>query len=525
MEITMGLTLELDTRTVTGVNPILKSDYPDPDVIRVGKTYYMISTTMYFMPGGVILRSYDLVNWEIVSYVYDTLDDSEEERLENGKNEYGKGMWAPTLRYSNGTFYVAFVSHGKNFTHLFTATDIEGPWEHKRISGYYHDCSLLFDDDGRVYIAYGNTDITVTELLPDLSGPKPGGESRVVLSDSREAVTLGYEGTHFYKINGRYYLFMIHWPKSTGLRTEAVFVSDSPTGEYTGRDVCADTLGFKDGGCAQGGIVDTPNGTYYSIVFRDWGAVGRIPVLIPVSFSDGFPIFGDNGCIPESFSVPNGDLLHNYEPLYTNDSFHYDSEHPVLKLQWQFNHAPDNALWRILDDGGFAIKTDRICRNVTQAKNTLTQRMMYPGCEAYVTVDASLLNNGDIAGICALSGKYALLGILKESDRYYMVKIVKQTAATGFSIGSNDTAPGTLLKKSQQSGPLATLCLTADFRDGKDKLDFFVIEDNNPTRIGDSHRLEFRLDHFTGARFGLFTYSTQKFGGEGVFRHFRYMAD
>ena len=87
------------------INPITRQDYPDPDVIRVNDTYYMVSTTMHFMPGGVILRSYDLVNWEIVTYLYDNLESTPEQRLEKG-NIYGKGMWAASIRYHKDTFYV-----------------------------------------------------------------------------------------------------------------------------------------------------------------------------------------------------------------------------------------------------------------------------------------------------------------------------------------------------------------------------------------------------------------------------------
>ena len=85
-------------------NPILKADFPDPDVIRVGDTYYMVSTTMHFMPGGVILRSYDLVHWEIVTHIYEKLDSTPGQTLSGGQQIYGKGMWAPSFRYHNGTF-------------------------------------------------------------------------------------------------------------------------------------------------------------------------------------------------------------------------------------------------------------------------------------------------------------------------------------------------------------------------------------------------------------------------------------
>ena len=92
----------------TAVNPVIYADMPDPDVIRVENTFYMVSTTMHFMPGCVILKSYDLAHWEIVTHVYDVLEDYDAARLENNKSIYGSGMWAPTLRFANGKFYVLF---------------------------------------------------------------------------------------------------------------------------------------------------------------------------------------------------------------------------------------------------------------------------------------------------------------------------------------------------------------------------------------------------------------------------------
>ena len=184
-------------------NPIIWSDYPDLDVIRVGDTYYMVSTTMHLMPGCVILRSYDLINWEVATYVYDTLDDTCGQKLE-GKNQiYGKGMWAASLRYHNNKFYVCFVANDTGKTYLYTATEIDGNWTKQIIEGFYHDCSLLFDDDGKVYIAYGNTDIHITELKEDLSGPKPNGLDKIIVTETEE-YDLGYEGSHFYKINGKW---------------------------------------------------------------------------------------------------------------------------------------------------------------------------------------------------------------------------------------------------------------------------------------------------------------------------------
>ncbi len=257
-------------------NPILWADYPDPDVIRVGDVYYMVSTAMHMFPGGQILRSRDLVRWEHAGYVYDRLDDTPAQSMDGG-TIYGKGMWAATLRYHQNLFHVLFVCNDTKKTYHFTAEQIEGPWTCHPIRGFYHDASLLFDDDGRVYLAYGNREIRIVEMEPDLSGPRAGGEDRVVLTDTGN-VRLGYEGSHFYKINGKYCLFCIHWPNNGfGRRTQACFVSVSPMGPYTGGDIVDDDLDFDNQGVAQGGVIDTPAGDWYLMLFQDRGAVGRVP--------------------------------------------------------------------------------------------------------------------------------------------------------------------------------------------------------------------------------------------------------
>lgn len=272
-------------------NPIIWADYPDPDVIRVDDTYYMVSTTMHFMPGCVILRSYDLIHWETVTYVYDALDDTPDQKLEGEKQIYGKGMWAASLRYHKGQFYVCFVANDTHQTYLFTATDITGPWIRKPMEGFYHDCSLLFDDDERVYVIYGNREIYLTELKDDLSGPKPNGRHRVIVRDTKPHY-LGYEGSHFYKINGKYYAFFIHFLKSGhNRRTQACFVADSLDGEFMGGEIFDDDLGYLNSGIAQGGIVDTPDGQWYAMLFQDHGAVGRVPVLIPIHWENNWPVF------------------------------------------------------------------------------------------------------------------------------------------------------------------------------------------------------------------------------------------
>ena len=204
------------------VNPITRLDYPDLDVIRVEDTYYMVSTTMHFMPGCEILQSFDLVHWEHVTYVYETLDHTDAQQLKSGQNIYGQGMWAASLRYHEGRFYICFVANDTRKTYLYTSKKIDGPWKKQLIEGFYHDGSLLFDEDGRNYIVYGNDEIWITELNEDLTAPKKDGLHRLLVSDHKNP-ELGYEGSHIQKINGYYYIFLVHSLRDRWMRTEACF--------------------------------------------------------------------------------------------------------------------------------------------------------------------------------------------------------------------------------------------------------------------------------------------------------------
>lgn len=517
---------------VTGMNPILYTDYPDPDIIRVGDTYYMISTTMHFMPGGVILRSYDLIHWEIASYVYETLEETAGQRLSDDKGIYGKGMWAASIRYHKGTFYVCFVANDTGKTYLYTAKDITGPWKKGYIEGFYHDNSLLFDEDERVYIAYGNREIYITELNETLTAPKKGGLHRLAVKDTGDVI-LGYEGTHFYKINGKYYLFFIHWPKG-GLRTEACFCADSLLGDFTGGDVLSYDLDGIQSGVAQGGIVDTPDGDWYSVMFQDHGAVGRIPVLVPVTWKNDFPVFGENNTAPKKVTVATQKENYSYEPLWCDDDFNYvpDADGKVqLKLPWQWNHIPDNKLWSVTEKpGALRLHSGKLSSNLVQAGNTLTQRTIGPSCAAEVVLDGCELHDGDYAGLCTLQGNYGFVALTKEEGNYFLVMAEKEDTGIFAGMGSVDTAPGRVVAKVPVQTGKVTLRVVCDFTNGKDTADFFFREaepEQIPEfcKIGETHKLSFQLDHFVGCRFGLFLFSTKETGGVAEFSRFRFRTE
>ncbi len=484
---------------ITGTDPILMADVPDPDVIRVGDTYYMINTTMHFMPGGEILRSYDLINWEHETYVFETIDGTPAQRLEGDLNIYGKGMWAGTIRHHEGTFYVAFSCNDTKKTYLYRSNDVKGPWVRNIIEGFYYDMSLLFDED-RIFVVHGNTEVYITELKKDLTGPLEGGLSRLIVKDPDPKI-LGYEGSHIYKIDGRYYLFLIHSLPDRWMRTEALYVSDSLEGEFRGGDIYCECLPDRPDGIAQGGIVEGPDGSYHAVLFRDNGALGRIPVVIPVTKNEGgFTFARPSKCIENTSSRPD----HVYKPLAGSDDFKAaeDKESFGFKSIWQFNHEPDLGLIRRDEQKGKVyIKTAKVTDKVTSAKNTLTQRTLGPVCSAEVTVDASGLNEGDVAGLMLLQGKYSYAGITVKDGKYCAVM----------------DAEGEV-KEELPADKVIRLRAECDFTGGRDEVRYYA----NGKAIGGPFHMEFTLEHFTGARFALFVSSSEQAGGEAAFSDFVY---
>src|SRR3954469_14602503 len=187
-----------DNGNGTFTNPLFYDEFSDPDLIRVGDFFYLTGTTMHTMPGLPILRSKDLVNWEFVAYALDKLDLGPAFRLEDGKNIYGQGIWAPSFRYHNGKFYIFSNVNGQN-TQMFTAADPKGPWTRTPMKRGFHDLSVLFDDDGKAYVVWGHQGMHLAQLTDDLTDIVPGTERVLFSADAGMG-----EGAHFYKIDGKY---------------------------------------------------------------------------------------------------------------------------------------------------------------------------------------------------------------------------------------------------------------------------------------------------------------------------------
>ncbi|MEA5427739.1 glycoside hydrolase family 43 protein [Arcicella lustrica] len=488
-------------------NPIIFADVPDMAMIRVGNTYYMSSTTMHMSPGVPIMKSKDLVNWEMIGYAYDTLANVDDLNLNNGKSTYGRGSWASSLRFHNGTYYVTTFAQTTGKTHIYTTKDIEkGPWKAISFKPAYHDHTLFFDDDGRNYLIYGGGKLKLVELNADVSGVKEGSTEQVIIENaSTPSGTKGglpAEGSQLFKVNGKYYLFNITWPRG-GMRTVVIHRADKITGPWEGKE------GLQDLGVAQGGLIDTPDGKWYSYLFRDFGGVGRIPYLVPVKWEDGWPVLGENGKVPEKLDLPaNKSLIPN---IVNSDEFTRKKGETALPLVWQWNHNPDNNLWSVTERKGFLrLKTARIDSSFVLARNTLTQRTIGPVCSGITSLDISKMKEGDFAGLSLLQKDFGWVGVKIENGEK---SIVMYSNASGKPIE---------VQKVPLKQNTIFLMAECDFRNRADKGYFFYSFDAKDWKpIGEAIKMPYTIPHFMGYRFGLFNYATKNVGGYADFDFFK----
>lgn len=487
-------------------NPVIFADVPDMSMVRVGDSYYMSSTTMHMSPGLPIMKSKDLINWKIVSYAYDTLAKVDALNLTNSKNAYGHGSWASSIRYHKGTFYVSTFAQTTGKTYIYTTKDIEkGPWKVTAFRPQFHDHSLFFDDNGKVYMVYGGGKIRLVELKADLSGVNPGVPERTIIENaslpSGENIGLPAEGSQLFKVKGKYYLFNITWPKG-GMRTVVVHRSDKITGPYEGR------IGLQDMGVAQGGLIDKPNGEWFAYLFRDFGAVGRIPYLVPVKWQEGWPVLGINGKVPETLDLPLSKGL--IPGIVASDDFDRKKNDPDLPLVWQWNHQPEAGLWSLKRRAGYLrLTTGKIDTNFLQARNTLTQRTIGPFSSGTTAIDISMMKDGDFAGLGILQKNYGLVGVSMEGNFKYIVII---DAGTGKPIEK---------ERIQLEQDKIYFKIDCDFSQKRDLASFFYSLDGKVWKaIGNPMKMAYTIPHFMGYRFALFNYAKKQTGGYADFDYF-----
>ncbi|MBQ9895292.1 MAG: family 43 glycosylhydrolase [Ruminococcus sp.] len=502
-------------------NPIIWSDVPDNDVIRVGDTYYMISTTMYFSPGAPIMKSKDLVSWEICNYVYDTLANGDVQNLTNGKHDYSHGQWAASLRYHNGHFYVFFGSYGTGKSYIYKTDDIEnGTWTRTELNGMYHDASLLFDDDGRNYLVYGGGEIKIKELNSDMTGFKQGGVDKTLFKTNIQGYVAG-EGSHIQKIGDYYYIFIIAWPSGHG-RLELCYRSKDLLGNYESKTVLESGLGSYGSGLAQGGIVDTPDGKWYAMVFQDHGAVGRVPSLVPVTWQNDWPMMGVNGKAPITLTM---DGTYTGSDLAGDDDFSYTSNE--LALEWQWNHNPDNKSWSVTErDGWLRLHNNNMASHILNARNTLTMRTEGPACSSYIKLDTKGMKPGDHAGLSAFQLNFGNIGVYVTDSGAKKIYMSKN--------GGSDVATSSDKKIAEKDLSGDEVYLKVDFKfsnvnsDGSssnniDKANFYYSYDgSNWTKLGEELSMTYDLKLFTGYRSAIYSYPTKSTGGYADIDFFEY---
>ncbi len=492
-----------DNGNGTYSNPLFNGEFEDPDVIRVGDDYYLAGTTMHMNPAVEILHSKDLVNWELAGYCTNRLDFGPAYRLE-GANIYGRGIWAPCIRYHNGMFYIFCNVNGAGLQ-VFRSQSISGPWEHNQLPGR-HDMSVLFDDDGKIYIISGNSSpYPIDEIAPDLKSYVPGVQHHL---DGRMG-----EGHHLYKINGKYVDISA---VPGGPVDQMVAVADSIDGPWKiERMVQSESLGItgttpskaqaNDRGLwlHQGGMCDTPSGEWWCTIMSDHGSAGRMVSLVPITWDHGFPIIGLPGNLrkaPNTWVKPNTGYTQEPKPAYVpDDNFDGGKMNP----HWQWNHVPDDSKWSLTEKSGVLRLHSLPATNFWNARNSLCQRPPAPESIMTVELDTKGLAVGDNAGLALLSTPYAGISLVK----------TEEGTTLQYFRGSSGGRRGAAAAPSEpivgSTNPPTHLWLRVHCNFDTDQSVFSWSADGKKfTALGEPFTTVFQLTTFQGVRPALFNFNT-----------------
>jgi beta-xylosidase len=471
----------------TFTNPLIWSDYPDPDIIRVGEDFYMVSSSFTDAPGIPICHTQDLINWKVIGHVYDRLPESNPAySMQEGKVAYRGGSWAPSIRHRDGKFYVAFCTPAEGFF-MAIAEAAQGPYELIPFGVELYDPGLFFDDDGRVYVAHGANTILITELTEDGKAIKVPGRSVY-----ETAFGTPFEGSHLHKRDGWYYLCNT-CRGYNGM--EICLRSWNLYGPYEAKVISADDANYEGAGVHQGGFVELENGETWFFMFQDRDFLGRVPVLYKVHWHDGWPLIGDpdnHWRLPITQTMPP---LPACTARIPNSSDDFDS--PTLGFQWHWNHNPDDSRWSLTARPGHLRLISSPASDLLHARNTLTQKIIGPSSEATTLLDWSGMRDGDIAGICIQNIPCAFLGLEIRNGKPFLVADRNGTEDAVLELPS--TEPTLQLRVE------ATASGEALFSWGSDGAVFHP--------IGKPFVMEFTVKTFLGNKFGFFCFNRNGTGG------------
>ena len=403
------------------VNPVIPSDYSDIDCIRVGEDYYAISSTFQFSPGMTLLHSKDLVNWEICCNIVEDLTQIGEALNWTVMDRYARGIWAGTLRYHDGRFYLYFGTPDEGF---FMTSSIrpEGPWEPltplMREAGW-DDCTVMWDEDGKAYFVGTHFADGYKTYLFEMS---PDGKS----IDRKSAVLInegnGREASKLIKVGEWYYLVFSEHKPGIG-RYVMAKRSRKLTGPYKEEKQLA-LPNCEAMEPNQGGIVEGKDGNWYFFTHHgsgDWS--GRIASLLPVTWVDGWPIIGE--VLPQHIGtmVWSGKMPYECaEKLTIKRGDDFDDTR--LAPQWQWNYQPRSDFFSLTERPGWLrLKAYRPLEpdNLMKAGNTLTQRTFREQTnEVVIKLDISGMEDGQKCGLCHFSSQHSGIGVVKENGTCYL---------------------------------------------------------------------------------------------------------
>ncbi len=417
-------------------NPVLHADYSDPDVCAVGEDYFLTASSFNCTPGLPILHSKDLVNWKIVNYALKKVEPVEY----YNEARHGKGVWAPSIRFHEGMYYIYWGDPDFGIFMVKTR-DPYGEWDApvlvKAGKGMIDPCPL-WDDDGRVYLAHAwagsrakfNSVLTVCEMNKEgtavISDP-------VLVFDGNDGVNHTIEGAKFYKRNGFYYLFAPAGGVVSGW--QLVMRSKDVYGPYEARIVMAQ--GKTDiNGPHQGGWVDTPAGESWFLHFQDKGAYGRVLHLNPMKWINDWPVIGvdkdGDGC---------GDPVSRYRKPKTGKT--YPIETPVesdefdtrkLGLQWEWHANYQDVFGFTTNMGYVRIYGHELSphfKNFWEVPNLLMQKFPAEEFTATAKLKVSAKDDGQLSGLIIMGWDYSWIGVEKQGEKFLLKQAVCKDAEQG----------------------------------------------------------------------------------------------
>lgn len=491
-------------------NPILYTDYSDPDVIRVESDYYMVASSFCNSPSVPVLHSKDLVNWKVISYAMEKLPFDYYD-----KPMHGCGAWAPSIRFHEGYFYI-FIPMPDEGIFMCRSNDPFQGWEApvcvRKVTGWIDPCPL-WDDDGKAYMvsAFARSRIGFKSIL-HMSPIKP--DCTETLDDGMHifdghATQPTIEGPKLYKRNGYYYIFAPAGGVKTGWQT--VLRSKNIYGPYEEKIVMHQG-GSPVNGPHQGAWVDTPSGEDWFIHFQDVGNAGRIIHLQPMKWVNDWPVIGinedENGCGEPVliYQKPDTGVVCKIDAPEDSDDF----DGAALGLQWQWNSNYRDTWYQMMPE------KSRIClyaqpvekgTQLCDVGNLLLQKWPAPEFQITAKLDVSGLIDRDYAGMVSLGGVYTGLAIRVKDGRRNLVQL------TGEWTKANETE--TVLDSFFED----VLYLKMTVKKEKDVSFAYSIDGENYQEIGET--VEATPGRWVGVKAGLFAVNTMgRTGGEMLADYF-----